>query len=132
MVGENVRIQKKTKISIENCMKKEKFEYFWILILFPLIGALLNGIFGNRFSTKISAWLSCSASGLSFLGALNTFWEFLHLPVNERIIKQHLFTWIQSGNFVAEFSFLLDPLSMVMILIVTGIGFLFTSTPSST
>ena len=99
-------------------------QYFWILILFPLIGALLNGIFGNRFSTKISAWLACSASGLSFLVALNTFWEFLHLPVNERIIKQHLFTWIQSGNFVAEFSFLLDPLSMVMILIVTGIGLL--------
>ena len=99
-------------------------QYFWILILFPLIGALLNGIFGNRFSTKISAWLACSASGLSFLVALNTFWEFLHLPVNERIIKQHLFTWIQSGNFVAEFSFLLDPLSMVMILLVTGIGLL--------
>ncbi len=99
-------------------------QYFWILILFPLVGALLNGIFGKRFSTKTSAWLSCSASGLSFLVALNTFWEFSHLPVNERIIKQHLFTWIQSGNFVAEFSFLLDPLSMVMILIVTGIGLL--------
>ena len=99
-------------------------QYFWILILFPLAGALLNGIFGNRFSTKASAWISCLASGLSFLVALNTFWEFLHLPVSERIIKQHLFTWIQSGKFVAEFAFLLDPLSMVMILIVTGIGLL--------
>ncbi len=99
-------------------------EHFWILILFPLGGAILNGIFGKRFSERTTAWLSCLASGSSFFISLLAFWKFAQLPSDQRMVSHHLFTWIQSGDFVAEFSFLLDPLSMVMILIVTGVGFL--------
>ena len=99
-------------------------EHFWILILFPLGGAILNGIFGKRFSARTVAWLSCLASGSSFLISLLAFWKFVQLSSDQRMISRYLFTWIQSGDFVAEFSFLLDPLSMVMILIVTGVGFL--------
>jgi NADH-quinone oxidoreductase subunit L len=61
---------------------------------------------------------------LSFLVALLSFFNFIRLPEDQRIIPYHLYTWIQSGNFVSEVSFLLDPLSMVMILVVTGVGFL--------
>ncbi len=99
-------------------------EHFWILILFPLSGAILNGIFGKRFSARTTAWLSCLASGSSFFISLLAFWKFAQLPSDQRMVTHHLFTWIQSGDFVAEFSLLLDPLSMVMILIVTGVGFL--------
>ena len=99
-------------------------ENFWILILFPLVGAAMNGILGRRFPHPVIAWLSCSTVALSFLVALLSFYNFIRLPGDQRIITHHLFTWIQSGNFVSEFSFLLDPLSMVMILMVTGVGFL--------
>ncbi|MDA2927278.1 NADH-quinone oxidoreductase subunit L [Acidobacteria bacterium AH-259-G07] len=99
-------------------------ENYWVLILIPLFGFAINGIFGRRFSRQVIAWLSCSTVGLSFLICLLTFWEFIQLPVDKRTISRSLFTWIQSGNLVSEFSFLLDPLSMVMILVVTGVGFL--------
>ena len=99
-------------------------ETYWILILFPLLGAAVNGIFGRSFSHRVIAWLSCSTAGLSFLVALLTFRSFIQVPSDERIFSLHLFTWIQSGNFVSEFSLLLDPLSMLMILVVTGVGFL--------
>jgi len=99
-------------------------ENYWILILFPLIGAAVNGILGRRFPHPMIAWLACSTAALSFLVALLAFFSFMQLPEEQRIVTHHLFTWIQSGNFVSEFSFLLDPLSMVMILIVTGVGFL--------
>ena len=99
-------------------------EYYWILILFPLLGATLNGILGRSFSHRVTAWVSCSASGLSFLVASLAFWELIQQPGDARAISSHLFTWIESGDLVAEFSFLLDPLSMVMILIITGVGFL--------
>jgi len=99
-------------------------EHFWILILLPLVGAAINGILGRRFPHPVIAWLSCSTVALSFLVTLLSFYNFIRLPEDQRIITLHLFTWIQSGNFVSEFSFLLDPLSMVMILVVTGVGFL--------
>ena len=99
-------------------------EHYWILILFPLVGASINGILGRRFPHPVVAWLSCSTAALSFLVALLTFYNFIQRPGDQRIITHHLFTWIQSGDFVSDFSFLLDPLSMVMILVVTGVGFL--------
>jgi NADH-quinone oxidoreductase subunit L len=99
-------------------------EHYWILILFPLVGAAINGIVGRRFPHPVIAWLSCSMVALSFLVALLSFFNFIRLPEDQRIIPYHLYTWIQSGNFVSEVSFLLDPLSMVMILVVTGVGFL--------
>ena len=99
-------------------------EHYWILILFPLVGAAINGIVGWRFPHPVIAWFSCSMVALSFLVALLSFFNFIRLPEDQRIIPYHLYTWIQSGNFVSEVSFLLDPLSMVMILVVTGVGFL--------
>jgi len=99
-------------------------EYYWILILFPLVGAAINGIAGRRFPHPVIAWLSCSMVAMSFLVALLSFFNLIRLPADQRIIPYHLYTWIQSGNFVSEVSFLLDPLSMVMILVVTGVGFL--------
>ena len=99
-------------------------EHYWVLILFPLIGAVVNGIFGRSFAQWLIAWISCLASGLSFLVGLLTFLELRQQPSEARTMSSHLFTWIESGDLVVGCSFLLDPLSMVMILIITGIGFL--------
>ncbi|MBI4444394.1 MAG: NADH-quinone oxidoreductase subunit L [Acidobacteria bacterium] len=97
---------------------------FWVLILFPLLGAAVNGLMGKRFPAGMVALIACFMSGLSFLVAFGTFLQFSNLPGESRVLSKHLFTWIESGNFVASFGLLLDPLSMVMILIITGVGFL--------
>lgn len=97
---------------------------YLILILSPLVGSFINGVFGKRFSAKLIAWIACAAVGISFLAALLIFLEVLQFPMEERTITRPLFTWIQSGDFVANFSLLFDPLSLVMILMVTGVGFI--------
>ncbi|MCP4705849.1 MAG: NADH-quinone oxidoreductase subunit L, partial [candidate division Zixibacteria bacterium] len=70
------------------------------------------------------AFVACSAVGLSFLWGANLFFELIALPADARVIEEILFVWIPSGQFNVNIGFLLDPLSIVMILVVTGVGFL--------
>ena len=100
-------------------------EYSLYLIpLFPLIGFLINGLFLGRLSKKISAFVACSAIGLSFFYSAHLFFELLSLPAEARAIEEILFVWIPSGQFNVNIGFLLDPLSIVMILVVTGVSFI--------
>jgi NADH-quinone oxidoreductase subunit L len=99
----------------------------WIPAL-PLIGFLINGL-GSRanlssLQTRRVHWVACLAplgslvvSGLAFL-------KLRELPGEHRMLADTLFTWISSGGFTAQMAFRLDPLSSVMTLVVTGIGFL--------
>ncbi|MGH9339707.1 MAG: NADH-quinone oxidoreductase subunit L [Acidobacteriota bacterium] len=96
----------------------------WILLISPLAGFLFNGILGKRFSTRLVAFVACAAVGLSFLASLLIFLKLIQFPAEERFFTREFFTWIESGKFAADFTFLFDPLSTLMILIVTGVGFL--------
>src|SRR5262249_46914647 len=97
----------------------------WITLA-PLIGAIINGFFGKRLSEKVVGWIACGSVGVSTLLAFFSFYNLLHAPQQKGVhqITDHFFTWIQVGNFRADFSYLLDPLSGVYILFVTGVGFL--------
>ena len=97
---------------------------FWILLIFPLMGAAINGLLGKRLSPRIIGGIACSSIFLSFLVALLSFLELLQLEPEFRAKTNFLFTWIKAGDFVSDASFLFDPLSAVMILVVTGVGFL--------
>ena len=99
-------------------------EYFWILLLFPLVGAAFNGLVGKRLPEKVSGWVASAAVLASFLIAASSFLQLLALDPASRSATNSLFTWIEAGSFRADCSFLLDPLSGVMILVVTGVGFL--------
>lgn len=100
-------------------------EYSLYLIpLFPLIGFLINGLFLGQLSKKFSAFIACSAIGLSFFYSAHLFFELLSLPAAARVIEEILFVWIPSGQFSVNIGFLLDPLSIVMVLVVTGVSFL--------
>jgi NADH-quinone oxidoreductase subunit L len=92
------------------------------ICLLPLAGFLVNGLIGRRLSKPAIHWVACGSTGLSFALAVVAFWQFVHQ--SERLLSFRYFTWIQSGDFLAEFAFLLDPLSMVMVLAVSGVGFL--------
>jgi NADH-quinone oxidoreductase subunit L len=98
--------------------------YLWLIPLLPLAGSAINGIFGRRFPKSAISWVACGSAGLSFLAAAGSFLDLLSRPAGDRHILQSYFTWIASGDFVAKAEFLLDPLSAIMLLVVTGVGFI--------
>jgi NADH-quinone oxidoreductase subunit L len=98
--------------------------YLWLIPLLPLLGSAINGILGKRFPKSLISLIACGSVGASFLVAISAVWQLTALPAAERIFVLPLFTWIASGEFVAKAEFLLDPLSSVMLLVVTGVGFL--------
>jgi NADH-quinone oxidoreductase subunit L len=99
-------------------------DYIWLVPLLPLLGFLINGLFGYRLKEKQVGILGAAAVGLSFLVSASIFFSLLNLPAEERIFTKTIYTWISTGSFEVNISFLVDPLSVVMILIVTGVGFL--------
>ncbi|HTY63261.1 MAG TPA: NADH-quinone oxidoreductase subunit L [Acidobacteriota bacterium] len=98
-------------------------EYLWLIPLIPLAGAAVNGLAGKRFPKSAVTLTACGASGISFILAVISFVELLQFAPAQRHLLRVYFNWIASGDFVARAEFLLDPLSAVMILVVTGVGF---------
>jgi NADH-quinone oxidoreductase subunit L len=99
-------------------------EYLWLIPLIPLAGAAINGLLGRRFAKSLVTTVACGAAGLAFVLALWSFFGLLRLAPDERHVANVCFTWIASGEFAAKAEFLLDPLSAVMLLVVTGVGFI--------
>jgi NADH-quinone oxidoreductase subunit L len=99
-------------------------EFLWLIPLIPLAGSAINGLAGRRLPKSVVSLVACGASGISFLLALFSFIELLQYAPEQRHLLKVYFTWIESGDFVAKAEFLLDPLSAVMLLVVTGVGFL--------
>src|ERR1700720_1296508 len=99
-------------------------EHLWIIPLLPLLGATVNGLFGRAWPNKIINSVAIGVTGLSFLAALEAVREFFLLS-SEQIpwVKQY-FSWIEAGNFRAGFDLQVDQLTVVMLLVVTGVGWL--------
>ncbi len=98
----------------------------WITLA-PLIGALINGFFGKRLGEKFVRYNAPFWIGVSFVLSILSFNNLLHQTPSAdgvRRITEHWFTWLQIGKFQADFAYLLDPLSGIYILFVTGVGFL--------
>jgi NADH-quinone oxidoreductase subunit L len=93
-----------------------------LIPLFPFIGFLINASFGRRLSKSASGLVAVAAMVASFAVALTAVVQLVGLPVEARAISQTIFTWIASGRFHADFTLRVDPLSAVMILVITGIG----------
>jgi len=98
-------------------------DYLWLIPLIPLAGAAVNGLAGKRFPKPVISLVGCGTAGISFVLSLIAFLNLLTFAPDQRHLLKVYFTWIASGSFVAKAEFLLDPLSAVMILIVTGVGF---------
>jgi NADH-quinone oxidoreductase subunit L len=95
--------------------------YLWLIPVLPLVGAAINGLFGKRFSRQTVSAIALGFCGAAFVMALWIAAQFssLTLPHVERLAS-----WIRAGDFQADFAFYLDQLSLVMLLVVTGVGFL--------
>jgi NADH-quinone oxidoreductase subunit L len=98
--------------------------HLWLIPLLPLAGAALNGLLGRNFSKRLVAFF-----GLLFVAAslVAVWWvsvRFWSLPANAVPHTEVLAPWIMAGSFSAHFAFYLDQLSLIMILVVTNVGFL--------
>ncbi len=97
----------------------------WIVFL-PLIGAFLNGVPGAQiqraFGKRAISVIACAPVLGSFLLALQAFFQLRAFEPHDRLLIDRLFTWINVGGLKVDFAFQLDPLSAVMILVVTGVG----------
>ena len=95
--------------------------HLWLIPLLPLIGSAVNGLFGRRFPRRTAAAVALAFCGAAFAMALWVAIQFSSVTVPH---VEFLATWIRAGNFQADFAFYLDQLSLVMLLVVTGVGFL--------
>src|SRR5688572_16454767 len=96
--------------------------YLWAIPVLPLIGAAINGLLGRGFSKRGVASIPLLFTGAAFAQALWVAARFASLA--EIPYQEHVFPWIRAGSFIVEYGFFLDQLSLVMILVVTGVGFL--------
>src|ERR1035437_5708718 len=107
----------------------------WLIPVFPFLGAAIQLFFGRRSSNKAVNAVSVGLPGMSFLWAVGCFVQFLGLPESyHHVFLKHLYTWLPAGafhlsdgslgNLSVNVGMQLDPLSCVMMLVVTGVGLL--------
>jgi NADH-quinone oxidoreductase subunit L len=100
-----------------------EMRYLWLVPALPLAVAALNLFVGTRLR-RWAGVLGSAAVGLSFLLSLLFVFDLVQNDPEHRLIVRHVFDWISVGNFTVGADLRLDPLSAVMILVITGVGFL--------
>jgi len=108
-------------------------EHLWLIPLFPLVTAALMLLIGRALPKSAVSFFCVGSVFLSFVHAAGAVYQLLLAAPENRVYQQILFEWVTPGrmpaagtlvNFVADWGYLLDPLSCVMVLVVTGVGFL--------
>src|SRR5437868_12531159 len=109
-------------------------EHLWLIPLFPLVTAALMLLIGRRLPNAAVSVFCVGSVGLSFAFAAGAVTQLLSADPEYRVAQHILFEWLTPGQmqlstghlvrFTADWGYLLDPLSCVMVLVVTGVGFL--------
>lgn len=101
-------------------------DLIWLVPLVPLIGFLINGLGRNLLPKNLAALIACSSVLVSFVISVMIFSDVYQVRQagGDASTNVLLFDWFKAGSVNISMSFLVDPLSSVMLLIVTGIGFL--------
>jgi NADH-quinone oxidoreductase subunit L len=92
----------------------------WLVPFFPLIGFLIIGLLGKNISKTVAAFIGCGSVIIAFVISILIFVELTGTAQKSHTID--LFSWISAGKLSIPFSFLIDPLSSLFLLIITGIG----------
>ncbi len=96
----------------------------FLLIVLPGLGVLINTAGIKHFREKTTATVASGFVGISLLYALVLFYQMLSLPSTQRVLTSTLYQWFTVGTLKVNIGFLIDPLSMVMVLVILFIGFL--------
>jgi NADH-quinone oxidoreductase subunit L len=91
------------------------------VLVAPLAGFLVNALFGRLLPRRAVAWIGAGSVGIAFIFAVNL---LLQLLTGAQPLDQTYFTWWQSSDFNVPFNLYVDRLSSLMILVITGVGFL--------
>ena len=97
-------------------------DYLWAIPLSPLLGSAINGLFGRTWPNKTVNSVALGSTGLSFVLAIEAVREFF--ANGQQPFRKQFIDWILAGGFRAGFDLQLDQLTVVMLLVVTGVGFL--------
>ena len=94
----------------------------WLCLLSPLVGALAITLAGGQISRRTAGWISTLTTFVAFGGALTAFVGLWAEDHGERERVSTAYTWLAAGDFEVGFQILVDPLSSVMMLVVSGVG----------
>jgi len=98
-------------------------EIFWLIPFIPALSTLILALFGQKLPKKYVSLQACLAVFASFIISVISFIGLQASQETAPLVK-NLFSWIESGKFKADLAFQFDPLTAVMCLVVTGVGFL--------
>jgi NADH-quinone oxidoreductase subunit L len=98
--------------------------YLWLVPALPLAGATINAIFSRKMPRWLVGVIGVGSVGLSFVVSLLAFFAMQSLDGKHRVINQFVYSFLFVDAFKIDVAFLLDPLSALMLLVVTGVGFL--------
>ncbi len=97
----------------------------WIVFL-PLLGAIINGLLGAKIQKSLGkgaiGTIACTPVIVAFALSVNALLALNHLAPEKRFLIDNLYRWVDLGTLKVDMAFLVDPLSTVMILVVTGVG----------
>ncbi|NKB87518.1 MAG: NADH-quinone oxidoreductase subunit L [Acidobacteria bacterium] len=115
-------------------------DYFWLIPLVPLVGVVINGLFASRYirSQLFTGALASGCMLVAFIIGFGSFMQLASMPVEDRHVEIELYDWIsgslvhmhdndahvESATLDIPFGLQFDPLSALMVLVVTGVGFL--------
>ena len=90
-----------------------------LIPLYPLIGSIINGL---KIGKKAVGFIACGSMTLSFLTSVLVYVGYLMLPEGQHVYEQVVWTWFGASDFNVDFGFQVDPLTLVMMFVVTGVG----------
>ncbi|HUR84430.1 MAG TPA: NADH-quinone oxidoreductase subunit L [Solirubrobacteraceae bacterium] len=96
--------------------------YAWLTLLAPLTGCVALGLFGRRLPRRGAGYLGTGALALSFLSAIGALFALQDLPEEERQVVSVAWDYANTVGVDAQISLLVDPLSLFMILVVSGVS----------
>jgi NADH-quinone oxidoreductase subunit L len=94
----------------------------WVCLFAPLAGCLAIALAGGSISRRTAGWISTLTTFVAFGGALVTLFDVWADEAGEREHVSTAYTWLAAGDFEVDLQILVDPLSLVMMLIVSGVG----------
>ena len=94
----------------------------WVCLFSPLAGALLITLAGTRISRRTAAYVSTLSVAVSFVASVVAFFALHGRAEEDRVVVSEAWTWLAAGDFRVPLDVLIDPLSVFMMLVVSGVG----------